>query len=242
MPPPHRASSRESDEIAAFLAAQGVPRDARILDVPCGIGRRAFELAEHGFRVTAVDANEIAIDALKGRVPDALSKRLTYRAASKDTLPGPPVSEPFDVILCLDHALSRDPPEDDREFLARMRGHLPPQGFLLVEFLHRDFFATRPRPFAYHVVGEVEQHEFRTFDASSGILDLRWRFYQREGIDLRFRGESSARLQLLPPHEARQLLESAGWRVAAVRGGWGKEPLSSDRRKFVLVATPSARS
>ena len=241
MPPAKRPQSQESEELAAFLAAAGVPSGARILDVPCGIGRRAFDLAQHGFRVTAIDANEIAIEALRRRVPQGSEGRLTYRAASKETLPGPPVSETFDAILCLDHALSREPPEDDRDFLMRLRGHLDSSGLLLVDFLHRDFFASRPRPFAYHVVGDLEQHEFRTFDALSGVLDLRWRFYRREGDDLRYRGESSAKLKLLAPHEARRLLEGAGWHVEALYGGWNREAVSPDRRKLLLIARPAAR-
>ncbi|HYM38884.1 MAG TPA: class I SAM-dependent methyltransferase [Thermoplasmata archaeon] len=241
MPPTRHSPGRETEELAGFLAAVGVPAGARILDAPCGIGRRAFDLAEHGFRVTAVDANEVAIDALQRRVPAAWKGRLTYRAASKETMPGPPVSERFDAVLCLDHALSREPPEDDRDLLARLRGHLNPGGVLVVDFLHRDFFASRPRPFAYHVVGDLEQHEFRTFDALSGVLGLRWRFYRREGSDLRFRGESSARLKLLAPHEARRLVEDAGWTVEGLYGGWAREAVSPDRRKLVLVARPAAR-
>lgn len=242
MPPAHRPPMRETEELAAFLTSEGKSPGARILDAPCGIGRRAFELADHGFHVTAVDPNEVAIEALGRRVPQEIAARLTYRVASRETMPGPPVAEPFDAILCLDHALGRGPPEDDRDFLTRLRGHLASGGILLVDFLHRDFFAARPRPFAYHVVGDLEQHEFRAFDPMSGVLDLRWRFYQRAGTDLRFRGDSSATLKLLAPHEARGLLEGTGWKIEAMYGGWGKEPVSADRRKFVLVARPAARS
>jgi SAM-dependent methyltransferase len=241
MPPAHRPPVQETEELAAFLTAERVSRSARILDAPCGIGHRAFELAEHGFQVTAVDSNEVAIEALRRRVPEEMAGRLTYRVASRETMPGPPVAEPFDAILCLDHALGRGTPEDDRDLLARLRGHLASGGVLLVDFLHRDFFAARPRPFAYHVVGDLEQHEFRTFDPASGILEQRWRFYQRAGTDLRFRGDSNATLKLLTPHEARGLLERAGWKVEATYGGWGKDPVSTDRRKFILVARPSAR-
>jgi SAM-dependent methyltransferase len=242
VPPAHRPPMRETEELATFLAAEGVSRGARILDAPCGIGRRAFELAEHGFHVTAADANEVAIEALMRRMPSELAGHLTYRVASRETMPGPPVADRFDAILCLDHALGRGPPEDDRDLLMRLRGHLASGGILLVDFLHRDFFAAHPRPFAYHVVGDLEQHEFRTFDAVSGILDLRWRFYRRAGADLQFRGDSSARLKLLAPHETQALLESAGWKVRAMYGGWAKEPVSADHRKFLLVARPAARS
>lgn len=229
-------------ELAAFLATLGVARDARILDVPCGIGRRARSLAEHGFRVTAVDSNDVAIEGLRRRVPGKLAGRMECRTVPERDLPGLDASETFDVVLCLDHALGRGRPEDDLAFLERLRAHASATGFLLVDFLHRDFFAARPRPFAYHGVGAVEQHEFRTFDAISGILDLTWKFYQQEGNDLRFRGSSCARMRLLAPHEAELLVRGAGWAPEAWYGGWDREPVSPDRRKLILVARPAARS
>ncbi len=242
MPPAPRPARMETDEIAAFLEGVGLAADARILDVPCGIGRRAHGLAERGYHVTAVDPNPVAIEGLRRRVPKALEDRLRCRAAEKDALPGSPPAEPFDAILCLDHALGRGAAEADAAFLGRLRACLVPGGILVVELLHRDFFAARPRPFAYHLIGDVEQHEFRTFDPASGILELTWKFYQRQGQDLRFRGTSSARLRLLAPHEVAALLGAAGWRVEAWYGGWQKEAISADRRKVLALARPAARS
>lgn len=237
-PPPHP----EAEEIAAFLMAAGIPPDGRILDVPCGLGRRAHGLAEQGYRVTAVDANTVAIEALRRRVSRKLGGRLTCRTSTREAMPGLPPAERFDVILCLDHAVGRGTPEDDTALLARLRGHLAPNGLLALDILHRDFFAARPRPFAYHVIGDVEQHEFRRFDPVSGRLELDWRFYQREGEDLRFRGSSTALLRLLAPHEVEALLERSGWKVEAWYGGWAKEAVSADRRKLLVLARASARS
>ena len=242
MPAPARPARTETDEIAAFLADAGVPEGSRILDVPCGIGRRAHGLAERGFRVTAVDVNPVAIDALRRRIPKELRDRLQCRHAARETMPDLPPAERFGVLLALDHAIGRGPREEDVAFLGRLREHVSEGGILLMDLLHRDFFAARPRPFAYHVIGNVEQHEFRTFDPVSGVLDLTWKFYRREGEDLRFQGMSSARLGLLSPREAGDLLGDAGWRIDAWHGGWAKEPVSADRRKLVLVARPAARS
>ncbi len=242
MPSTARGPGSEAEEIMAHLDAAGVPRSARILDVPCGIGKRAFALAERGYRVTAVDPNEVAIAALRARVPATLSERLEVRHASRETMPGPPVSDTFDVLLCLDHALGHGSREDDVALLERLRGHLAQGGLLLLELLHRDYFAARPRPFAYHVIGDLEQHEFRSFNPLTGVLDLTWKFYQRDGEDLRFRGNSSARLELVAPDEVRQLLEDAGWRLEAVHGGWSREPVSAERRKLLYTARPAARS
>lgn len=242
MPAPQAASVPEVEEIAGFLDAAGVGPGARVLDVPCGIGRRARGLAERGYRVTAVDTNTVAIETLRRRVPKKLADRIEYRAASATGIPGLASGESFDAVLCLDHALGRESREHDVAFLSRLRGHTTVNGLLVVDFLHRDFFASRPRPFAYHVVGDVEQHEFRTFDPVSGMLELTWKFYQRDGADLRYRGISSARLRLLAPHEAEAILRDAGWTVEARYGGWRKETVSADHRKLLLAARPAARS
>lgn len=224
----------EVPEIAAFLERHGVPAGGRLLDAPCGIGRRALGLAEHGYRVTGLDANEIGIEAARTRVPPPVRERLRYEARPREAWPGEP--GPFDAVLCLDHALGRGTAAEDVGLLARVRAAVAPGGFLAVEMLHRDFFALRPKPFAFHVVGAMEQHEFRTLDPITGVLDLTWKFYERVGEDLKHRADSAVSLRLLAPHEVRGLCEGAGWRVESVAGGWRDEPLKPERRTWVLSA------
>ncbi len=236
-----RAPAAEAQAIATFLAHEDVKRGARILDVPCGIGRRALALAEEGFEVTAVDPNEIGIQAARARVPETVASRLRLASTPRETIPGLATDERFDAILCLDHALGRGSREQDVAFLSRLVHHATERGILVVDFLHRDYFALRLRPFSFHVLGTIEQHEFRSFDPLTGVLELTWKFYERSGQDLRHRMDSSVRLSLLTPHGARELLETAGWRVHGVFGGWEREPVSAERRKLILVTRPAAR-
>lgn len=224
----------EVPEIAAFLARCGVPAGDRVLDVPCGVGRRALGLAEHGYRVTATDANDIGIGAAQARVPSRLRDRLRFEARPREAWPGE--DGPYNAVLCLDHALGRATTQEDRDLLTRLRTAVAPGGLLAVEMLHREFFALRPKPFAFHVVGTMEQHEFRTFDPATGILELSWKFYERAGEDLKHRADSAVSLRLLAPHEVRHLCEEAGWRVESVAGGWKDEPLKPERRSWVLSA------
>lgn len=232
--PEARPPGHEVSDIAEFLARHGVCGDARILDVPCGLGRRAFGLAERGYRVTAVDANAIGIDAARSRVPRRLRERLLFEALPREAWPGP--GGPFAVVLCLDHALGRGSAGEDASFLTRLRASVAPGGLLVLEVLHRDFFTLRPKPFAFHVLGSMEQHEFRIFDPATGMLEFSWRFYERDGESLKHRAASSLRLRLLTPHEVRELCEDAGWRVEGVSGGWRDEPVKPERRHLVLAA------
>ncbi len=210
--------------------------------MPCGIGRRARDLAARGFRVTAVDANRVAMDALRRRTPKGLADRLECHTTPRESLPGPLPKAGFDAVLTLDHALGRGTAAEDGVFLGRLREAAAPGAPLLLDLLNRDFFAARPRPFAYHILGDIEQHEFRAFDPATGRLELTWRFYEREGMDLRFRSASSSSLRLLAPHEVEGLLRDAGWEAQAWFGGYAKERVSADRRKLLVVARPAARS
>jgi SAM-dependent methyltransferase len=230
-----RAQGHDAKAIAGFLGSEGVPSGGCVLDAPCGIGRRAIGLAAEGFHVTAVDPNEIGVDAARSRIPPDLRDRLRFLHAARESLPGLG-EETFDAIVALDHPIGRQGPGEDVAFLARLIPHIRGDGVLVLELLHRDFFATRPDGFSFHVLADVEQHEFRSFDPVTGILHLTWTFYHREGEDLRHRGDATARMRLPTPHEAASLLGSSGWRLAGAFGGWSREPVSADRRKVVLVA------
>src|SRR5881296_335554 len=222
-----------------FLREERIAPGAHLLDVPCGIGRRAVGLAEAGFDVTAVDPNEMAINAAKERIPDSIADRLRFLASSRDALPGLAAGTRFDAILCLDHALGRGPMTDDVALLGRLATHVGPDGRLVLDLLNRDFFASRRRPFAFHTIGSLEQHEFRSFEAATGVLRLEWKFYERVGEDLKHRTDSSAELVLLTPRDVATSLEQAGWRMIGVWGGWRREAVTADHRKLIILATPA---
>jgi SAM-dependent methyltransferase len=234
-----RPPLEDVESIRMFLQGERIAAGARLLDVPCGIGRRALGLAEAGFDVTAVDPNEMAINAAKERIPDSITDRLHFIAAPRDALPGLTAGARFDAILCLDHALGRGPWTDDVAFLVRLATHMGPDGRLILDLLNRDFFASRPRPFAFHTIGSLEQHEFRSFEPATGVLRLEWKFYERVGQDLKHRTDSSAELILLTPRDLATYLEQSGLRMVGVWGGWRREALTADHRKLIVLATPA---
>ena len=85
----------------------------------------------------------------------------------------------------------------------------------------------------------MEQHEFRSFDPTTGVLRLDWKFYERVGEDLKHRTNSTAELLLLTPRDLGMSLAQSGWRMVGVWGGWRREPVTADRRKLIVLATPA---
>jgi SAM-dependent methyltransferase len=234
-----RPPLEDVESIRMFLQEEHIAPSAHLLDVPCGIGRRAVGLAEAGFDVTAVDPNEMAVRAAKARVPHSAADRLHFIAAPRDALPGLAAGTRFDAILCLDHALGRRPMADEVAFLGRLASYVGPDGRLILDLLNRDFFASRPRPFAFHTIGSLEQHEFRSFEPATGVLRLEWKFYERVGQDLKHRTDSSTELILLTPRDLAASLGQSGWRMVGVWGGWRREPVTADNRKLIVLATPA---
>jgi len=51
----------------------------RALDLACGVGRHAICLAEHGWRVTAVDSSRVGIEILQQRAREASTRKRSAR-------------------------------------------------------------------------------------------------------------------------------------------------------------------
>jgi ubiquinone biosynthesis O-methyltransferase len=70
----------------------------RILDVGCGDGEFALELARRGATVTGIDASAAMIDAAKARAKQA-NVDITFQVAMAENLPCP--AERFDVVTAI---------------------------------------------------------------------------------------------------------------------------------------------
>jgi SAM-dependent methyltransferase len=68
--PPEKLEAAD-EELDALCALAGVEAPCRVLDVPCGVGRYAVELADRGFDVTGVDATAAYLDTARQRADEA---------------------------------------------------------------------------------------------------------------------------------------------------------------------------
>ena len=96
----------------------------RGLDVACGDGRDALYLARHGYEVDAIDASDVAIDALRSA---AQERGLAIAPAVVDLEREPLPGGPYDVIVTMNFL--------QRDLFGALKDALAPGGLLFYETL-----------------------------------------------------------------------------------------------------------
>jgi cyclopropane fatty-acyl-phospholipid synthase-like methyltransferase len=230
---PFLDEERTAAEVEAIVELLDLRFDARILDVGCGWGRHALELAKHGYRVTGFDLSPFLLAEAERRSSEA---ELDIRWVSGD-MRELGFSAEFDAVISLFSSLGYFGSDaDDLRVLDGMRQALGPDGVLLVETMHRDLVAREfaERDWWTTPSGDVVWVE-REFDAVGGSSQetLHWRTpdgqvaEKRHSIRIRCGSEWAA------------LLERAGWRATEWLGGWDLEPFGLKSERLILLARPA---
>lgn len=126
---------------AQFVYDQlGLSDDASVLDVGCGDGRHAIELAKLGLNVTGID-NSLAMllaAAAHKEGSGVEDDRVTFIHGDMRRLPR---DREFDAVMCVGTTLGYFEEEQNRQCLQEMVDRLAPHGRLLLHVFNRDFVA-----------------------------------------------------------------------------------------------------
>lgn len=222
--PPEEAAA-EAEAVAGILE---LSEGARLLDLGCGWGRHAVELAQLGFRVTGVDLSEVLLSAAQS---ESAARGVEVAWVSGDVRELP-YHQDFDAVVSLFSSMGYFPSEvDDLRVLEGVRRALVPGGRLLVETMHRDLIARQyaERDWWRGPDGEPVFVE-REFDAVTGVSRewLRWGAVEKYH-EIRVRSAT----------EWQVLLERAGFVVEEWWGGWDLEPFTHEAERLIIVASGS---
>jgi SAM-dependent methyltransferase len=204
-------------EIDHLVAALGLQVGQRVLDVGCGPGRHAHELARRGLQVHGVDISQTFVDLAASAAPDgATFERLDARRLSFDA--------EFDAAICLCQGAFGVMTEsgDDEAVLAGLARALRPRGRVALS--------------AFNAYFAVRYHEAATFDAASGVSHERTEIRDADGrateVDL-WTGCYTAR-------ELRLLCDRAGLAVDSISsvepGAYGTSPPTIETPEFLVIA------
>lgn len=101
---------------------------SKVLDIMCGYGRHALELARRGVQVTAIDNLSDYIDEVKTK---ALEQNLPVNAVREDVL-NAKLGEIYDAAICMGNSFAFFDRTDAVTILTNISRHLKPGGIFVI--------------------------------------------------------------------------------------------------------------
>lgn len=204
-------------EVDFIVDALGLKAGDRVLDVGCGPGRHAHELARRGFLVHGVDISQRFVDLAIGSAPaGATFERLDARHL--------PFHAEFDAAICLcQGAFGLMTVDDENQaVLGGIAAALKPAGQLALSAFN-SYFA-------------VKYHDLATFDAANGVSHERTEVRDEDGhaieVDLWTACFTPRELRLMCARVDLDVIDI--WSVEP--GRYGRTPPSVETPEFLLVA------
>jgi SAM-dependent methyltransferase len=216
-----------SEEIEFLIEELSLPPQAHILDVGCGTGRHAIELAQRGYKITGIDIS-------RGMLKEA-QKRASEEAVQIDWVQADatviPLDQGADGVICLCEGAfgllgsGDDPHTHELAILAGIYASLKPGG---------KFILTALNGLAKVRSATTETVEKGTFDPMA-LMEVFSVDYvsdgEKKGAVVRERG--------FVPSELRLMLTVSGFDVAHIYGGtagaWRRDPPQLDEIELMAI-------
>lgn len=218
-----------TDQEVRFIAdVLQLPAGAAVLDLYCGYGRHAIELAKKGYLVTGVDATEafLAIARQKAAEEEA---NLTFRQLDMRDLD---YNGDFDAVINMFAAFGYFSDDENASVLSKVAAALRPGGLFLIDLLNRDWM--------------VRNSLNRYWRHPSGEYVLSYKIELRQGVAMMKRvllnQVTGAKTQYdfvlraysLP--ELSGVLGKSGLAVRAAYGGFDGRPFGADAPRMIVLA------
>ena len=218
-------------EVEGVVGLLGLPVGSAILDLCCGHGRHAVELAKRGYRVTGLDLSEVF---LRHARETAEAEGVDVRWVEGDMRRIPFEGE-FDAVINMFTAFGYlESEEEDEEVLRQVYKALKPGGRFLLETMQREWLMRHfdPAGVVRHADGLIVLEE-RDFDMLTSRCDVRVTMILPDGQRREY--GHAARVYTLT--DLARMMRLAGLHLEKYYGGVDGSMLGLDSRRLVVVAT-----
>jgi SAM-dependent methyltransferase len=245
---------RHTEQEVEFIVARTRINGGKALDVGCGDGRHAAELARRGFDVIAIDVAPRLIERATASYPDLA---IDFRVGdARHQLP----AEEFDLAVCIyDVVGSSAQPDDDQRIVMNLARALRPGGCAVIGVMNTELTLSELRPeqmpesvseFIQALEGLEPSSAMETTGAvfdSTRLVYFNGVYYRKEQFDhanWRLPTELVVRDKRYFKDELADLVKRAGLLVEDLRpvqaGRWSLEPalnsLTSAAKELLVFA------
>ena len=214
----------EIDQLEALLRLRP---QLRILDLPCGQGRHAIELARRGYDVTGVDLSPYLLGVAKARADAAGVAVRWLEGDMRRPVPG----ETFDLVLNLFTSLGYFLDEaDDRLVVKAAAAMLAPGGRFLLEVINGERVMGQFVEREWFTVGQAAVMERRSLDRSARRMIVERTVSRPVGDEVDVHA-----IRLYGAREIEALLRTCGFDRVEIYGDWDGGPVSPESLRVLAI-------
>ena len=225
---PQEITNQEVDFIVSELKLNS---GTRILDIPCGFGRHALELAKRGFRVTGVDISETFINNLNSKIR---AESLDIRAIHADILTID-LSEKYDGAICMGNSFGYFDVEHMKVFISKISSALHSgarfiiNSGMIAESILSNF--THYSNNSSYTIGDITMDVSNYYDPGNSYMVSKLVYTKNGSVE-----EHAFKHHVFTMGEVNRLLQSVGLKVISMYGSLEKIPFKIGDRQVYLVA------
>lgn len=213
-------------QVDFLIRELGMREPMRVVDLGCGHGRHANELAARGHEVVGVDLVQKFVD-IAGEEAQRRGVSAQYVTGDIRSLPW---KEEFDRAICLFDVLGFFRDDENVGVLASAASALRPGGMLCVDVRNRDWMVRNILPVTVLEKGDDLMIDRHHFDTSTGRL-VDQRLIVRDGVVKR----RPFSIRLYTSSELCLLFEVVGLRVVGAFGSYAGAPISMQSNRMLIV-------
>ncbi len=232
---------QEAIVLSQLLEEQGVPPNAKLLDVACGIGRHAVLMAQRGYQVSGLDisprfvenAHEYASE--QGGEADFQCGDVLQVASQLGN------TAPFDAIVNMFTSHSYYGWDGDLTTFRQLHELSSYSAVLVILTSNRDAIVRKFTPEAMDKAGDIRILQLRTLDLETSTMHNDWEFFEGQNESLKLSLSIHMEHRIYSLHDMKRLLEEAGWTYVKAMGQSDDEasgliPLTIDSNVMWVVA------
>jgi SAM-dependent methyltransferase len=223
---------RAALEVSMVEAALALKRGEQVLDLCCGQGRHAVELARRGYAVSGLD---LSAEYLR-LTEDAASEAGVSVATLEADMRAIPAESRFDAVINMYSSFGYLENEaEDARVLASIAKALKSGGRVLLDLLNREWVVHNNGPTEWHYGPDGTLYlEARQLDLEASRNHVTFTAISADG---RRRELDGHHIRLYTIREMIGGLDAAGLHYEAVYGGYHSEPYSPDTRRMIVIAS-----
>ncbi|WP_415382709.1 class I SAM-dependent methyltransferase [Halosimplex sp. TS25] len=229
-------ATAETEDLLALLADNGV-EPTTALDVACGIGRHAVELADRGVSVRGIDISESYLGRARERADErGVIERATFERADMRDLGDR--TEEYDLVSNLWTSFGYYDDATNRAVLRGMYDRTADDGALVIELVNREGVLADFRPAGVPEDGDALVVESADYDPETARMETTRRVFAETDGGYDYEGEMVYDVRLYAPAELAASCREAGFADVSLYAGLDGAPLERESTRLVVVAEP----